>query len=310
MGQNHERKHALNYFTQHLSGPIPFCMQLAANRAGNHVLILGGTHGNEPGGVGAVVQMHQAIQRGEIELKSGRISFLLANPRAYEANVRYLDRDLNRAFEDHDPHSVEGRRVSEINRLFDGHADICAALDLHSVSIGNFKIVVYDIENAVNSDLAKRISPIDIHLAYHRSHLPGALVDEAGRRGMAGLMVECGNHSSADGIQTALQHIYALLGHYGILSTSFSPNLNPPARILQYESLQAIRPRVGFRFLIDGIATGTRLVKGQVFAADDQGEHAAPEDCYVAVPSRHAKPTDYDAGFLCKLKILEESTRE
>ena len=33
------------------------------------------------------------------------------------------------------------------------------------------------------------------------------------------------------------------------------------------------------------------------------GYHVAPEDCYVVVPSKVVKSTDYDAGFLCRLNV-------
>jgi hypothetical protein len=42
-----------------------------------------------------------------------------------------------------------------------------------------------------------------------------------------------------------------------------------------------------------------------VFAKDDNGEHIAPQDCYIVVPSRVVKVTDVDAGFLGCLNVLQ-----
>lgn len=70
------------------------------------------------------------------------------------------------------------------------------------------------------------------------------------------------------------------------------------------ESIQAIQPHKNFRFLMEDVTTGTKLVKGQRFAVDDQGYHFAPENCYVVVPSKQVGPNDRDAGFLCRLNEI------
>jgi len=97
----------LNYFHKHSSSCIPYCIQISSLNPGDHVVIVGGIHGNEPGGVKAIVQLHRALRNGEITLNRGKISFLLGNPKAYENAARYVDNDLNRAFVKQDTVSVE-----------------------------------------------------------------------------------------------------------------------------------------------------------------------------------------------------------
>ena len=80
-----------------------------------------------------------------------------------------------------------------------------------------------------------------------------------------------------------------------------------PTSITFYESIQAIKSHAGFKFLIKDIKTGTKLSKGQKFAGDDHGDHVAPQDCYVVVPSRVVKATDADAGFLGRRTVLAGS---
>ena len=137
----------LDYFKRHTSGSTPFCMHISSSNPGAHVVIVGGTHGNEPGGVKAIVQLHRAFRNGEISLKRGKISFLLGNPKAYEKDVRYIDSDLNRIFVKQAPPSVEGKRALEIEAFLRDHDNINALLDLHSVSIGDFKLLVYTKDN-------------------------------------------------------------------------------------------------------------------------------------------------------------------
>jgi aspartoacylase len=61
------------------------------------VLLVGGTHGNELIGVYLIKKFErnpELVRRNSFETLT-----LLGNPRAIEANVRYIDKDLNRCFE-------------------------------------------------------------------------------------------------------------------------------------------------------------------------------------------------------------------
>jgi succinylglutamate desuccinylase len=291
----------LNYFRRNAAASIPYCMQFSASDPGDHVVIVGGTHGNEPAGVKAIVQLHRAIQNGEIDLICGKISFLLGNPTAYKRDRRYMVKDLNRAFSEDDTSTLEGKRAQEIKQFFKQNPDICSLADLHSVSIGDFKILVYNIENSRNTALALSVSSIHLHFAYHPKHMPGTLIQEASQNSINAFIVECGNHHSTQGVDTALQHICRLLSHHNLIKKNAKSKATPSSKIIQFETIQAIRPHSGFTFLVENIKTGTKLKKGQIFAVDDHGDHIAPQDCYVVVPSKVVKSTDYDAGFLCKL---------
>ena len=302
--------HNLEYFERHPSGPIPFFIQISAPNPGDHVVIVGAAHGNEPSGVKAMVPLHQALESGEIRIKKGRISLLLGNPQAYERDVRYVDHDLNRAFAGRKRSTVEGQRALEIQRFFEDNQDIQAVLDLHSVSIGDFKILVYPRQTPELTALATRLSPIPLHFVYHTEHMPGTLIAAAGRKNICGLIVECGNHHAAHGVQTAADHIHRILAHHHVIGPEPRPRIKPAPAITRYDSIQAIIPHADFRFLIKDIQTGTRLKKGQPFARDDHGYHIAPQDCYVVVPSRVVKPTDSDAGFLGNLTLLKRPELE
>jgi succinylglutamate desuccinylase len=212
--------------------------------------------------------------------------------------VRYPERDLNRSFANPDNATVEGRRARAIGRFLSAQPEITFVLDLHSASIGEFKIVVFNIEKPQNEALSRKLSPCGLHLAYHSAHLPGALIDAAGTP--AGLMIECGNHQSQDGRQTAREHLLRALSHFGVVSADTEADLVPAARLTCYETIQPIIPRANFAFTVEDVATGYFLEAGRRYAVDDHGAHRAPEDCYVVVPSRHVRPTDHDAGFLCR----------
>ncbi len=92
-------------------------MHVSSPNPGAHVVIVGGTHGNEPGGVKAIVELHRAFRYGTVRLNQGKISFLLGNPKAYEKNVRYIDSDLNRVFVKHDPSDAVAVFLLEVVEL-------------------------------------------------------------------------------------------------------------------------------------------------------------------------------------------------
>ncbi|MBW2516372.1 MAG: succinylglutamate desuccinylase/aspartoacylase family protein [Deltaproteobacteria bacterium] len=299
------RKEDLAYFQTHNNCRLPFCIEVASNRVGAHVVVVGATHGNEPAGVKAMVAFHQQVQNGDLKLESGNVSLVLGNPQAFEKDQRYVDRDLNRSFKEPDSTAIEGRRACNIIQYLERNRGIAALLDLHSVSIGDFKICVYEKGNRQSLELTLGISDIPLHFAYHPAHMPGALITAADRLKIGSLIVECGNHRSKQGMNTALKHMQALLAHYRMLPASVEAPQRRGLTVDQYESISAIKPGPNFRFLIADVATGTKLSKGQVFAKDDHQEHTAPQDCYIVVPSRVVKATDVDAGFLGSLNMLK-----
>ena len=103
------------------------------------VAIVGGTHGNELTGVYLVKKFEQypaLIQRSSFETIT-----LLANPKAIEANRRYIERDLNRCFISEDLAnptltSYEDHRAKEIAAQFGPkeHPKVDVIIDLHSTT--------------------------------------------------------------------------------------------------------------------------------------------------------------------------------
>ncbi len=70
------------------------------------VSIFGGTHGNESTGVALVSHWEQ--QPDEVQRQNLEVKTILANPRASERTVRYIDHDLNRCFL---PEDLSGSRT-------------------------------------------------------------------------------------------------------------------------------------------------------------------------------------------------------
>jgi predicted deacylase len=310
MNTEESREEIIAYFSKHGNCGLPYCIEVTADREGEHVVVVGGTHGNEPAGVNAMLGFHQRLKDGEVKLNNGKVSLLLGNPQAYRNDRRYVDRDLNRSCFDPDDATLEGRRAGEIIAYLDRNNDIATLLDLHSVSIGDFKICVYEKDNVRSLDLALSISDIPLHFAYHPDHMPGTLIQAAGTRHISSLIVECGNHLSKSATHMALDLIYAILVHKKLIDASLWSEKKITGTITQYESIQPIKPGANFRFIVEPLETGTTLERGQQFAIDDNRIHIAPENCHVVVPSMIVRPADFDAGFLGKKNLIESKKRK
>ena len=76
------------------------------------IVVVGGIHGDETGGVRAVRRLREA----DLELKRG-VAFVVANPGAVEAGKRYLDSDLNRAFPGNPAGDHEKQLAAQLSAL-------------------------------------------------------------------------------------------------------------------------------------------------------------------------------------------------
>ena len=103
------------------------------------ILIVSGTHGNEINPIWAVNQFKKNVSttNSGIEYK-----YIIGNPLAYEKGCRYIDKDLNRSFNERINYSHKTNNLYEIERanfLFDqfgitGSEPCQIAIDLHTTT--------------------------------------------------------------------------------------------------------------------------------------------------------------------------------
>ncbi|XP_069471045.1 N-acyl-aromatic-L-amino acid amidohydrolase (carboxylate-forming)-like [Ambystoma mexicanum] len=128
------------------------------------VAVAGGTHGNEMSGIYLV--RHWMQDPTELHRGTVTASPFLANPRAVEKCVRYIDQDLNRSFteeilastdSDHDAHEV--RHARQINQQYGPRGSVNAwdfVIDLHNTTANMGSTIII-------------MTPED-HLSMHLSH--------------------------------------------------------------------------------------------------------------------------------------------
>jgi succinylglutamate desuccinylase len=132
------------------------------------VAIVGGTHGNELTGVYLVDKFDRSpelLQRDSFECIT-----LIANPQAVTANRRYIDRDLNRSFDNGDLvnlelTSYEEQRAKEIAAQL---TNVDLIIDLHSSTSNMGLTILPSSKHPFNLQLAAYLSKLhpDVRVCY------------------------------------------------------------------------------------------------------------------------------------------------
>jgi succinylglutamate desuccinylase len=132
------------------------------------VAIVGGTHGNELTGVYLVDKFDRSpelLQRDSFECLT-----LIANPQAVTANRRYIDRDLNRSFDNGDLvnlelTSYEEKRAKEIAAQL---TNVDLIIDLHSSTSNMGLTILPSSKHPFNLQLAAYLSQLhpDVRICY------------------------------------------------------------------------------------------------------------------------------------------------
>ena len=135
------------------------------------VAIVGGTHGNELTGAYLVKKFERnsdLIKRSSFESLT-----LLANPRAFGANLRYVDRDLNRCFTHEDLTnlnltSYEDLRAKEIEQILSPKLDsqVDLIIDCHSTTANLGITLILGSEHPFLLSLAAHITALNLSLIH------------------------------------------------------------------------------------------------------------------------------------------------
>lgn len=168
------------------------------------VAVVAAIHGDEPCGVRALDRLLSESPSVERPVK-----FVVANERALERGVRYVDEDLNRAFPgDEDADTYERRLAYDVAR----EVRDCTTLSLHSTQSYSEPFALVNRVDAV----ARSICP----------YLPVSVVVETGEFSEGRLIeyphtieVECGLQNSGEAATNAFDLITGFLTATGVLST-------------------------------------------------------------------------------------------
>jgi|688.fasta_scaffold50100_5 succinylglutamate desuccinylase len=299
----------LEFFKTQQNLDLDCAFEISSGKKGHTVVIFGGIHGNEVAGVEAMVKFKKHFDLKKLNLKQGKIILILGNPQAYKSGLRFVNQNLNRVFDGNLQDTLESKRAKNIYDFLKDYDKIDYILDLHSVSVGEFKAAIY-LKEGSNQEQVLRFSFLDTHFCFSQEDLPGTTCSLAKQLRAIGYSVECGNHLSKNSIAVGLRHILELLGKLEMIDLADFNNLlepqnfNLPKQTVIYKVEQKIVPQKGFRFLNPQVATGTLVKKGEIYAKTDLVDYVANKDLYIVMPDKNPKISDSDAGFLCRKEVM------
>lgn len=169
------------------------------NKPGPTTLIVGLVHGNEIVGQKSIQYVQKKIK--EINNFPGKIITLYANPRAHMVDKRFIDCDLNRAFDqDEVVWSYEIKRANQIKKYFE-NIQVDYMFDLHSTPSKSDPMILCTSQKSSLSLSSKM--PIQ-HVIYGLIDIVEgtSLLRYFQKNIQLGMAFECGCHKDASTIIT------------------------------------------------------------------------------------------------------------
>mgnify|MGYP000350128444 FL=1 len=293
---------------------------LAGGRTGPRLIVTGAVHGNETAGTRGIERVLAEIERGEIGIVRGTVTFVpVCNPLAYQHRRRMGDRNLNRRLQPTaTPQDFEDRVANVLCPLLAEH-DVL--LDLHSFRGPGRPFVMRgpaDNRGALEpfahaeaeARLAAHVGPSRIVEGWMAAYAagvakrralaltPGAVHEDPSygvgtteymrSQGGYGLTLECGQHDDPAGPDVAHHAIRQTLALLGLADLP----LAPPARPFEMLRLAEVidRHAEGDRFVktwtsFDPLATGELIA-----VRADGSEVRAPAAGWIVFPDVSALP--------------------
>lgn len=276
------------------------------------VVVVGGLHGNEPAGVRAAERVLEKLHARSVSL-GGEVVFLAGNRTALARGVRFVDRDLNRAWS---REAVEARRrgageaetaedreqaelLEVIDELLRSASGAVYVLDLHTTSGagGAFSTTADTLENRA---LALEL-PVPLVLGLEEL-VEGTLHDYLDSRGCITLAFEAGQHDEEDAVTRAEGAIWLTLAATGLIREAEEPTIararkelaregRRHPRVVEMRYRHPIAPDDGYR-MEPGFRNFQPVHKGQVLGQDRAGTVRAPERGRMLMPLYQAQGED------------------
>jgi succinylglutamate desuccinylase len=270
---------------------------------GPTLLVVSGVHGNEPAGVEASRRVAARLA-GRDGVLTGRVVFVVGNRAALARGLRFVDRDLNRAWSPervaalrngHDLTGCEDREqralMDLLDRLVAEAGGPVYAVDLHTTS-GDGGAFSSATDTLQNRALALTL-PVPFVLGLDEL-LDGTLLDYLQASGCRCLAFESGQHSEPLAVERAEAAVWILLVAAGLLPETAVPELTSARKLLAREGRRhprvvemryrhPVEPEDGF-LMRPGYRNFQRIQEGEVLATDRSGPIRAAETARILMP--------------------------
>jgi predicted deacylase len=231
------------------------------------VAVVAAVHGDEPCGPRAVDELLADPPEFRAPVK-----FVVANERALDRGVRYLDEDLNRAFPGDSAADTHERRLA--TRLL-AELDGCTTLALHSTQSYDDPFALVDTVTPETAGLCARL-PVDA-VVETDAYAGGRLIDYPGT-----VEVECGLQWSETAAANARRLIDTFLAATGVLPASTGVDPDPDVPIFRLTGRVPKAPAADHEVFVENFE---RVAAGVPFAAADGDDRVAEEPFYPILMS-------------------------
>ena len=287
---------------------------------GPRLIVTGAVHGNETAGTRGIERVLAEIERGEIEIVRGVVTFVpVCNPLAYAKGQRMGDRNLNRRLQPTaTPQDNEDRIANVLCPLLTAHEVL---LDLHSFRSPGRPFVMRgpadnrgDLEPFAHAEAEARLAAhagpsrvvdgwMDAYAAgvarrRARGLTPGAVAEDPSygvgtteylrSQGGYGITLECGQHDDPAAPDVAHRAIRQTLALLAIAELPLAPPAQPFECLCLAEVVD--RHAEADRF-VKAWTSFDPLAEGELIALRADGsEVRAPRAGYIVFPDHGALP--------------------
>lgn len=250
---------------------------ITGEKPGPTLAIFAGVHGNETAGVFALQDLLP-----KITIPKGKLYLVFANPPAIKANVRMLEKNLNRCFSgDNTGTSYEDNRARELMVVLD---ECDALLDLHMFYDDDGQPFAICEDDSI--ELASKFD-VDIISTNWSEVEPGGTDSYMYHQGKVGICIECGPISKAAQYKDfAINTIYQFLEYYGMADRIVEYSVSPK-RIIRAK--QAVFKTSKDFVLSQNLGNFDRLSEGQVVAVDETTKYTSKAGECIIFPHYNAR---------------------
>jgi predicted deacylase len=268
-------------------------------KPGARLLILGGVHGNEICGPAALRATIKSIAEGHIKIEAGSLTIVpVCNPRAFEEDKRFIERNLNRAMATREtPAMYEEALMNILCPLLD-RCDYL--LDIHSYRAGGpaFALRGPDTKKEKEEEFIAAMALDHVVYGWDEAYIATGIstdsiefvgtTEYARRQGAVAATVECGQHRDPAAVPVALRAIMGALRYSGVAPGVTAPE--PQNHLRRTRMKHLYYKRKAGEFLqpwrhLDEVAMGTPMAKyedGETILAPFSGRVVMPRiDCPV-----------------------------
>ena len=270
-------------------------------------------HGNE---LASVIAAERVLERARAlgEQPAGTIVVIAGNREAMARGVRFIDEDLNRAWdrdESSRKQSTEAAEMREIlatiEPLLCERRERVVLIDLHTFSGPGPPFVT--VGDSLRNRALASLFPWTLILGLEEQ-VDGALLEFMGSAGMITMGAEAGQHTDAAAVDRHEALLIVALTKLGIVKTWPAEEVESAERVLEaagrglprvveIRHRHAVRNGDGFR-MEPGFRNLQEIARGQLLAHDHEGPIRAPEDGFILLPLYQGQGED---GFFVARRV-------